>query len=242
MKTYGFLLVIFIVPLLFVEMTLAHIPILSDEDNGTGPENAVFIDDASISHAVYHEVTTEMPQLWITYDLEAGQEIYVQFGIPVLDRLTDFRPALVVLGPGLPQIDLPFETPDGLGGILFTTDGIDEPEFFYEPFTATESWIFGELVDTALETGRYFLVAYVPSGESGKFWAAPGRREIFEPQDIAALPTLVPQVRAFHEVSNPEAIPCFLIPAAGTVGMLCLLTAARRFGSRNRNSNLRGIS
>lgn len=198
----------------------AHIPIFSDEDTGNTPETALFIDDASISHAVYHEVTETTPRLWVTFDLEAGQEIYVQFGVPVLDRLVDFRPALAVLGPGLPEIDLPFEIPDGLGGILFTTEDIDEPEFFHEEFTGTDSWIFGELVDTAPQSGTYFVVAYVPSGAEGKFWVAVGRREVFEPQDIAALPELVPQVSAFHETTASGLItpflPCFAI--LGVVG------------------------
>ena len=85
----------------------------SGADTGTSPENAVFIDDASISHAVYHEVTAQTAQLWVTFDFEAGQEIYTQLGVPVIDRLADFRPAFAVLGPGLPEIDLPFDSPDG---------------------------------------------------------------------------------------------------------------------------------
>ena len=93
----------------------AHIPIFSSADSGSSPENAVFIDDASISHAVYHEVTAQTAQLWVTFDFEAGQEIYTQLGVPVIDRLGDFRPAFAVLGPGLPEIDLPFDIPDGLG-------------------------------------------------------------------------------------------------------------------------------
>jgi hypothetical protein len=153
---------------------------------------------------VYHEVTETEPQLWVTFDLEAGQEIYVQFGVPVLDRLIDFRPAFAVLGPGLPDIDLPFEIPAGLGGVIFTTDGIDEPEFFHEEFTGTDSWIFGELEDVAPQAGTYYIVAYVPSGETGKFWVAPGRREVFEPDDIGF--TLVAAAeRQRHEHSRELA-------------------------------------
>ena len=193
--------------------TQAHIPILSGADTGTSPENAVFIDDASISHAVYHEVTAQTAQLWVTFDFEAGQEIYTQLGVPAIDRLADFRPAFAVLGPGLPEIGLPFDIPDGLGGLLFTTDDTDEPEFFAEEFTGTDSWIFGELIDAAPETGTYYLVAFVPSGDVGKLWVAVGRREVFEPQDIADLSVLVPLVSDFHETDAVGLItpflPCF---------------------------------
>jgi hypothetical protein len=48
-----------------------HIPIFNDENSGNAPENAVFIDDASISHAVYHEVTENSPRLRETFDLDA---------------------------------------------------------------------------------------------------------------------------------------------------------------------------
>lgn len=205
----------------------AHIPIFSDADTGSAPENAIFIDDPSISHAVYHEVTAATPQMWVTFDYQAGDEIYVQFGMPVLDRLIDYRPAVAVLGPGLPEIDLPFEIPSGLGGILFETDDVAEPEYFFERYTSTESWIFGEVEDTAPESGKYYMVAYSPTGEDGKLWAAIGRREVFEPVDIVALPRLVPQVRAFHEVANATALPCFLFPAAAAFGAFCFLKARR---------------
>jgi hypothetical protein len=223
---------------LLVGTAQAHIPVFSSPGVGDTPETAVFIDDATISHAVYHEMTADFARLWVTFDLQAGQEIYVQFGIPVLDRLADFRPAVAVLGPGLPAIDLPFEVPDGLGGILFETTDIEEPEYFYEKFTGTESWIFGEIEDTAPEAGTYYVVAYDPAGELGKFWVAPGRAEVFEPQDIAALPVLVPQVRAFHEVEDPQAIPCFLFPAAAAFGAYLLWLAPARL--RVWNTRRRG--
>lgn len=91
----------------------AHIPIVNSGTTGVRLDNAVFIDDPEVSHVVYHEVTPAAPQLWITFDLEAGQEAFVQLGIPVLDRLADFRPAFALLGPGLSEVDLPFEIPEG---------------------------------------------------------------------------------------------------------------------------------
>jgi hypothetical protein len=201
----------------------AHFPVFSTADSGTTPENAVVIDDGTVSHAIYHEVTADAPQLWVTFDLAAGQEIYAQLGVPVLERLVDFRPALAVLGPGLPDVDLPFEIPEGLGGLLLTTEDVTEPEFFHEHFTGTESWIFGELESPALETGTYYLVAYVPSGETGKLWAAVGRREVFEPADFAELAELVPLVSAFHETDAAGLItpflPCFSVLGVAGVAL-----------------------
>ena len=211
-----------------------HIPIFSESNTGTMPENAVFIDDASISHAVYHEVTDDDSRLWVTFDLQAGQSIYIQLGVPVLDRLVDFRPSLVVLGPGLPEIDLPFEIPTGLGGILLATDDIDEPEFFHEEFTGTDSWIFGDLETLAPQEGTYYFVAYVPSGDTGKLWTAVGRREVFEPEDIAALSEVVPRVSAFHETTASGLItpllPCFAPVAVAGAGFCSMWWFQRRRG------------
>jgi hypothetical protein len=220
---------------------LAHIPIFSTADSGTMPENAVFIDDASMSHAVYHEITEDVRRLWVTFDLAAGQEIYVQLGVPVLERLADFRPAVVVLGPGLPDVDLPFEIPSGLGGVLFTTDDIEDPEFFHEHFTGTDSWIFGELKDVAPQSGTYYVVAFVPSAETGKLWLAVGQREVFEPQDIAALGELVPRVSEFHETTAAGLItpflPCFAPVAVVGAGLCSSLWLSRR---RSANPGCRG--
>jgi len=213
---------------LLVVSAQAHIPIFSGTDSGDTPENAVFIDDASISHAVYHEITEDTRQLWVTFDLSADQEIYVQLGVPVLERLAEFRPTVVVLGPGFPDVDLPFEIPSGLGGILFTTDEIDEPEFFHEHFTGTDSWIFGELEDVAPESGRYYIVAFVPTGETGKLWVAVGRREVFESRDIATLGELVPLVSEFHETTAAGLITPFLPCFAPVVVIGAGLCSGRR--------------
>jgi len=121
----------------------AHVPIFPD-GSGTGPDSAVQIDDVTISQVVYGELTTASPQLWLTFST-SERMLKLQLGIPKLDRLAEFRPALAVLGPGLPDMTLPFSTPAGLGGVLFTSDAVDAPESFHEPFTGTDSWILKEV-------------------------------------------------------------------------------------------------
>ncbi|UCD27978.1 MAG: hypothetical protein JSV03_12870, partial [Planctomycetota bacterium] len=149
------------------------------------------------------------PQLWLTFEARSGQEVFLQLGVPAIERLQDFRPALALLGPSLPAVDLPFTVPEGLGGIVLAPGAEVEPEFFHEPFTGTDSWILGEIQTVLSESGRYYAVAYVPNGQTGKLWVAPGRQEVFGLADIFSLPTIINQVREFHEV--PAAgIPCFL--------------------------------
>ena len=105
--------------------------------------------DPEISIVVFRELTCEQPELWLAFDAVEGEEIWVQLGMPAIDRLADHRPALAVLAPGLPNIDaeVPFDVPQGLGGVVYLADG--EPQEFYEPFTKTNSWILaGDWVST----------------------------------------------------------------------------------------------
>jgi hypothetical protein len=186
----------------------AHKPIFSD-GSAQNADVAIYIDDIDISYVVYHEVTAEANLLWLSFDGNAGQRVFAQLGVPFTERLEDFRPALALLGPGLPEVDLPFNIPDDLGGLLLTSDDVVEPEFFHEPFTGTDSWIMGDLETVLSQNGRHYFVAFVPDGTTGKLWVAPGKAEQFGLDDILSLPATIQQVREFHEVSS-AGYPCFL--------------------------------
>jgi len=91
------------------------------------------------------------------------------------------------------------------------------------------------LEDVAPQSGIYYVVAFVPSTETGKLWIAVGRREVFEPQDIAALGELVPRVSEFHETNAAGLItpflPCFApvaVVGAGLCGSFWLVRRPRR--------------
>jgi len=161
--------------------------------------HALEIADPDLSQVVYHPVTPATAQLWLTVNGSAGQELYMQLGVPVLDRLEEYRPTLVLLGPGLPEIDTPLEVPAGLGGVEFPTADL-QAEFFDEHFTGTQSWILFEQDYPLPEAGQYFIAAYHPEGEDGKLWMAVGRREEFGFMDILTFRDVVDAVREFHEV------------------------------------------
>ena len=201
--------------------SLAHQPTMSD---GTATEaaSAIEFDDIQLSRVVYHEVTEAAPSLWLTFDISEPQSLYVSLGLPLLDRLDDYRPAFAVLGPGLPANDLPIDAPGGLGGLLFETDEVTEPEVFHEPFSGTTSWILREEDVELPEAGTYFIVAFVPSGETGKLWLAPGDREEFSLADIAELSGVLGEVQAFHEVEG-GGFPCFFLPTAPALLLFSVL-------------------
>ncbi|MHC4828544.1 MAG: CIA30 family protein [Planctomycetota bacterium] len=179
----------------------AHRPTMSD-GAASDADHAIEFQDVQISRVVYHEVTEQAPRVWITFEIDQPQTLFLQIGVPVLDRLRDYRPALALIGPGLPDLRLPFESPGGLGGVVIDTRDIERPRDFYEPFTKTRSWILREKDVLLPEAGRYYVVAYEPDEQPGKLWAATGRKEVWNSSDILNMSKIMTQVRRFHEVAK----------------------------------------
>jgi hypothetical protein len=216
--------------LLSYSIAQAHQPTVSD---GTAIdfEHAIEFTDIQVSRVVYHEVSAEAPQLWISFQVGEPQELRLQLGLPLLDRLVDYRPALALLGPDLPEVTLPFEIPVGLGGQIYLTDDVTDPVVFDEPFSGTSSWILFEDDIELPAAGRYYVVAYVPSEELGKLWVALGILEEFDLTDTGELFEVVGQVRDFHEVEGSEGLPCLFIPLVPVVSLFVVHRMRRRFKS-----------
>jgi hypothetical protein len=184
----------------------AHKPFFS---NGTAavPQRALVVRDPGVSQVYYHEIARAAPRLWLTFDLKEGQEVYLQVGVPVLDRLGDYRPSFALVGPGLPRSYLPFSVPTGMGARVWGTGCVKRPRVFHEPFTGTDSWILREARLKVAQAGRYYAVAFAPSDKPGKLWLAVGTQEKWEPAEFAKLGEIGARVRAFHEVGGTPASP-----------------------------------
>ncbi len=197
----------------------AHRLVADDGTHGT-PENAISISDVNVSQVAYHSVTADAARLWFKFSGKANQTLYIQCGVPKIERLRSYRPAYAIIGPGLPQISLPFSAPEGLGGVVVTTDGVASPEEFYEPFTGTDSWTFPETDLVLPQDGTYYVVAYVPSGEPGKLWLALGKAESFTVSDILSLPKTIVGVRAFHEIGPVGGVLTWMLIAIAVLAIL----------------------
>jgi hypothetical protein len=185
----------------------AHRPTFGD---GFGSDESAFeIEDPDISIVLYKEVSCDAPELWMTYEAEEGYPLFIQLGVPNIYRLEGYRPTLALLHPGLPEPaeDLPFEVPEGLGALVFDSTERDEPDDFYEPFTATESWVWIEETITLPEAGTGYLVAYDPLGWTGKLWVAVGTVEDFSDVNPAQFGDWLREVNAFHETGAFEDPP-----------------------------------
>lgn len=166
-------------------------------------ETAYEVVDNDVSIVVYQPVSCAEPQTWLTFGAEAGEALWVQLGVPEIERLEDYRPAVAVFAPGLPQLEgLPFVAPEGLGGVLLDAADLDEPDAFYEEFTRTSSWVWvEEWVDTP-ESGQGYVVAFEPEGWTGKLWVATGTVEDFSDVSFSDFGTWDAQVNDFHETGK----------------------------------------
>ena len=178
----------------------AHKPAFSG-DYATS-DDAWPVPDPEISIVLYQEITCELPQLWMTLDGEADFPLYIQLGVPVIDRLSDYRPTVALVAPGLPEpmVDLPFELPDGTGIVVFESEDVSQPGDFYEPFTQTESWILVEETVMLPQTGQAWLVAWDPGLQTGKLWVATGTVEDFSDVETSDFIEWSVLVKDFHEV------------------------------------------
>lgn len=188
----------------FAACVFAHKPLPFGEEHGDA-SRALVVHDIDVSQVTYFEVTASSPQYWLAIDAPQSASLSLSIGVPVIDRYRTFRPALAVLGPGLPSVSLPLPVPQGYGAEILATDGVTNPPVFHEPFTGTDSWTLRADRLTLGEAGRYYIVLFSPRGETGKLWAAIGEREAFGLADFLNLPAVVKEVRAFHEVSGRPA-------------------------------------
>ena len=188
-----------LMPFLICSCVHAHRPIFTSE-KGIDPDTAVRIDEPEVSQVIYRSISDETPQLWLAVNAEKDFELFVQIGVPVIDRLKEFRPSFVVLGPDLPKISVPFSIPEGIGGKTFSTAEVKDPRFFHEHFTDTDSWILrGETV-VFPASGTCYVVAYSPSNQAGKLWISVGTKEKFGPLDLLKFGGWKKRIQEFHEV------------------------------------------
>lgn len=179
-----------------------HKPTFSDDF--AGPDRAYGVEDPNISIVVYQDITCELDQLWFSFEAEAGFPLYIQLGVPVIDRLEDYRPSVALLAPGLapPGEDLPFAVPDGLGAVVFHSADVAVPADFYEPFTSTSSWVVVEETVELPEDGTGYLVAWDPEGWTGKLWLATGTVEDFSDVEFTEFLYWDEAVNDFHETGK----------------------------------------
>jgi len=117
--------------------------------------------------------------VWLTFRAVKGESLYFQVGTPKTDKYKELKPAVAIVGPGLPKTsNLPFEIPHDMGAFLF--ESTDPPQAFYESVTDTNSWIHITKTIAVPKTGKYYLVGYfAPNGQVGNLFITVRKPERF---------------------------------------------------------------
>ncbi|MEC8194229.1 MAG: hypothetical protein VX127_15945 [Myxococcota bacterium] len=180
----------------------AHKP--SYANGHSTPSEAFEVVDPEISIALYATMTCTEDALWMHMETGDLDEVWLELGVPVLDRLEAYRPSLAIVAEGYPDADVPFDLPPNMGAVVISTDDVETPIDFFEPFTQTDSWIlFRDWFDVP-PNSEVYLVAYNPDEYTGKLWVAVGLTEDFSDVDMSEFGEWVDKTQAFHEVGDTE--------------------------------------
>ena len=204
-KVHVLIQILFIIGVTLAPEASAHKP--SYAENNSSMETAFEVEDPDVSIALYAEMTCEADTLWLHLRTDDVSEVWVELGVPQLDRLEEYSPSLAFLAAGLPNDDnesLPFDVPEGMGSMVIDTYDVETPIDFYEPFTQTESWIlFREWIALPENTDVY-IVAYDPDDYTGKIWVAVGLTEDFSDVEPYEYAEWLNKTQSFHEVGDTD--------------------------------------
>ena len=175
----------------------AHRPFWSEGDHGD-KATAFQVRDPHESIVVNHEATCDRADLWVSFEVEKDDEVFVQIGVPNIRRLIDYKLSAALIGPGLVG-QVPLET-DGEGGIVMTE--LQERPFFVDAESDTESYIYFEETLRAPKSGTYYVVAWPSQWNTGKFWITVGTEERFTDLDFPLFREWILRMKEFYEVDS----------------------------------------
>jgi hypothetical protein len=177
------------------------------------PATPYALENLEISQVIYGGLGEPDRVDWYAVSLDASWRSDIGIVVPAVEACEAFRPALVLVGPGLVATDpLPewLTLPEGLvpedaGVVIVDLDVWGE---FYEPFSATLYWT-GPDLQVDLAAGDYLLAVIEPDGDPGTYGLSLGGAEVW-----GGDPDYRTKVGAIHACDPPPvATP---IPATPT--------------------------
>lgn len=166
-------------------------------------------------HIGYHQARVEAPALWFRFEGAFGDRVELQMGVPALDRYRQLRPAIAILGQDLPPLEevVPFEVPEGFGGVVYHTAELDI-ERYEDKFTGAVSWRFEKIDHILQSAGRVYMVGFIPmpqdpavqpTFEEGKFWMTMGHEVNFKLRDLLRTYSNTAKIRKFFETAVTDS-------------------------------------
>jgi hypothetical protein len=181
---------------------LAHRPYFEEQD--VGPDTPWFIEDPTISTALYATLESAEDVDYFTFEGKRGEEILLELTIPQIEGQPEFAPTMALLGPELPIDELPEGVirPEEAGVLVIPPPPGPAPTFF-EPFSRTSYWERQEQRMRLPSDGRFIVAIWHPDGQVGRYTFVIGDKE--RPGGDPAFP--LKMRRYWTPVPTPDPTP-----------------------------------
>ena len=217
------ILLILLFTIILLPFASAHFPYIVDSKSSAS--DPVIINDIHRSQVWYFDQKTS-PDIWLSFTINSPDQLFVQLGVPDLDKFDNYNPVLEIYHKHNSQSD------DLHEHIKFTTD-FDKPTkscgrssvrtdpcVFHEQFTDTYSWILAE-DRLPLEPGTYYIKGSSVS-EKGTLWIAVGEIEDFSLGQIPNVGLASSTIKEYHgnESSNSQQMYIAALAVLAFVGLV----------------------
>jgi len=170
------LITILVLSAVVASPALAHRPYFEEVD--IEASEPWMVDDPTISTAIYATLESADDVDYYSFEGLEREVILLALTIPQIDGQEDFAPVLALLGPGLPDADLPPGVERrGDWGALVIEPPAGPPATFYEPFSRTSYWEQQEQRVTLPSNGRYVVAVWHPEAAVGRYTFVIGEKE-----------------------------------------------------------------
>lgn len=170
--------------LILVPSVVAHSPLTAEENESL--ETAFLISDPTKSWAIYAEIHGPGEAQYYELEMQQDEKLQLSLFVPTTER--EFRPTLVVMGPGIAELDsVPdfVDVPLGAGRRVLRAELENGVE--YEPFTPMSFYSLLRWSWEVPTAGTYYLAIY-DSSQGGRYGLAVGYRESFELDEWILVP------------------------------------------------------
>jgi hypothetical protein len=176
MKRDFILQMLIIMLVVFVAPATAHQPFFEDKDFTA--DNPKYINDPTISTAVYAALETPNDVDYYTFYGSNGESILLSITIPQIAGQENFTPIMALMGPEVPSIDLPKQVikPQNSGALILPPPA--NATTFFEPFSRTSYWTRQEQNVSLLANSSYVVAVWDDKGQIGRYVFVIGYKEV----------------------------------------------------------------
>jgi hypothetical protein len=158
--------------LLLSSWSLAHSPRMVIDGVHLSVDTAYKVPDADISWALYAKLPSKSTE-WYSFELKAGQSLYVSMTVPQIAGLENFAPSFAIVAKGLSPSKLEF-VPSNMGAVVVPPSAAR-----LEVHGGHGYWVRQSATIKAPSSGRYLVAVFHEAAKAGKYVLAPGRAEVF---------------------------------------------------------------